>query len=463
MNSVILINIGTSFIDKTATNEKNKSQYPPFALLGLEAFLRMHGYRVKVIDLFYISFSVEELIENINSFDHSPLAIGVSSYSEGVSVAYSVIVCLRKMFPRSKIIMGGHHVSFIPETFFEIGGDFIVRFEGESTLIVLLEYIKYPKHLSIHNVLGIIFIKNGSIIHTESRGFIRSLDFLPFTENPLYTSPASDRLHVITSRGCPGECTFCASSAFSGRRVRTYSAEWVYSYIYYFKMHYMKKTVIDFIDDTFTSDNARLKRILCLLNNSGFVFSWHARCRLSELNKPLIKYFADNRCLSLHFGVESGDQKILRTLKKNVNLIKLQSLMGPMVQAGIKPRCSFMIGHPQDTLRTISKTLYLASCIVKYDLALVGLSISTPFPGTVLYNDSDKLGLRILTKNWDNYTTTKPVYSTERFDSNDLRQAFYYFHNDRNKVLHGACFNKVNINRYRKKTKTWIARIVHSS
>lgn len=457
--SIILINTGVISNLLIVSLKKRQVHYPPFGLLSLEMFLKMHGYRVKIIDLLSTTISRETLTNEIILFEKEPLVIGISSYTENFPVACNLIKYLKSVFKKTKFIIGGPHVSFLPEEVLGLGVDYVIRFEGESTLITLLEYIKYPNSLPIEKVEGIAYKKNGKIHINPKRKFITNLNFLPFSSNFFSTEDESDRLLIVTSRGCPGRCIFCASGAYSGRKFRKYSAEWIFSYIYYFKTQFRKITSMEFIDDTFTVDKKRLKKILFFLGTLGLNLSWHARSRILELNEPFIKFLAKNSCQSLHLGVESADQGVLDSINKSFSIAMFLEIMESLVEAGIYPRCSFMIGHHTDTLETIEKTLILAVEIETKNIGRAVVAISTPFPGTILYNQASKLGIEIKNKKWRNYTFSKPIYSTKNFQISDLRKALYIYQNEKGKIRNGPFLSNSELKDFREKIAAWIRKI----
>lgn len=456
--SVILLNTGTdNSLVKLSIREKVK--YPPFGLLSLEAFLVAHGYNVKVIDLFSNHTTFNDFQKEIHCFEQPPIAFGISTYTENFELSKNLIRIIKTDFPGSKIIMGGPHVSFLPEEAFEFGVDFVVLFEGESTFITLLEHIIYPQYLPLELISGISY-RIGKTIYTNSkRNFIKNLDYLPVKLDFYKFSETSPMLYFITSRGCPGRCIFCASNSYSGRKYRAHTAEWIFSFIYF---HYVNHgiNIVNFVDDTFTINLKRLRKIFEYLNYAKLKINWEARCRIDQLSEEFILLIKSYGCISLHLGIESADQNVLDSINKDFRLEDFFENFKNLVKCGIKPRCSFIIGHHSDTQESIEKTLLLAYKIEESNLGVIAVGISTPLPGTYLLNNKDRLEINIKTTKWKNYTLTKPIYSTKKFTIDDIRKAYFIFYNDAKKLEDERAGASSDLKEFRAYLNSWVNEMI---
>ncbi len=457
-NKIILLNTGT---DNTLIKEHilDRINYPSFSLLNLESFLITHGYEVKLFDFYSRNYTKSEFINELNKFSNNLIAVCISTYTENIELSNNIISIIKKVFPFTKIIMGGPHVSFLPEEAFRIGSDYVVMFEGESTLITLLEHIKYPKYVPIEKIDGLAYQKKEKLIINPKRKFIKKLDFLPFKVLLRERDKTNRTIFLLTSRGCPGKCIFCASNAYSGRTYREYSAEWIYSFIFYYTNKYKIESV-SIVDDTFTTNMNRLKRLFRYLKYSKIRLKWEARCRIDQLDEKFIKLLSSNGCTHLHIGVESVDQSVLNSTNKNYKISSLYNNFNKLLENGIRPRCSFIIGHHSDTLETIEQTLLFAYKIKSHNLGVVAIGISTPFPGTFLLKNATTLGINIELTKWKNYTLAKPIYSTENFSTDDLRRAYYIFHNEIEKLDQEGIISNSAQTEFRNKLNTWIQGLI---
>ncbi len=379
---VVLLNTGSDNMTLKKIFRDNV-HYPPFGLLNLYSFLTLHGYRVEIVDIYTNALSTQDFLDKMMTLAEPAIAVGISTYTENFALAENLIVLVKKIFPQTKIIMGGPHVSFLPDEAFKMGADYVVLFEGESSLLMSLEHIKYPDALPIENIKGVAYRKDSKTVINPRREYIRNLDYIPLTLQQYDENNCSDTVYLLTSHGCPAKCIFCASAAFSGNKFRMHSAEWIVSFIYYFYQKY-KPSRVNFVDDNFMVNKKRLKKVFMLLNRLKMKIIWDARCRIDQLDESFIRFLSDAGCKNVHLGVESGDQAVLDSINKRISLESFFKYFKMLVAGGIRPSCSFIIGHHSDTPETIEKTLLLAHKIESSNLGNVAVGIATPFPGTFL-------------------------------------------------------------------------------
>lgn len=399
---------------------------PPIGLLYIASTLQIHGYSVTVVNLTTRDYSAEALAAELRRACEAPLAVGLSMYTETAEAALQLACFVRELFPKAAIIAGGPHATFCDEEILECADvDFVVHGEGESTLLVLLEAIRHPG-LPLQEIAGISFRDaNGRVTRTAPRGDNTLLDLLPL---PAYGLEGLDEtrnvLRVVSSRGCPGRCIFCASRAYSGPRYRMHSAEWLFSLVVY---SYVNRpfALLDLLDDTFTANRRRTKRFCALLRASGLRLSLQIKSRADFIREDVVRELSTAGCKAIHIGVESADQDVLNAISKGTTLEQIYSAIALLVRYGIRVNSSFIIGNPTDTPLSIERTLILAA-VVK-DFGSSAVSFATPFPGTPLCHDAERLGLRIAVTNWRKYDTATPIFATDRFAINDLRRAYSVF------------------------------------
>jgi radical SAM superfamily enzyme YgiQ (UPF0313 family) len=302
--------------------------------------------------------------------------------------------------------------------------DYVMVGEGEPTFAALIESINHNT-IPLKEVRGIYYRENGVIIGTKERGFIEPLDALPFIEiDPLLVENYKIRQLIITSRGCPGKCIYCASAALSGHRYRMRSAENVFSEMYY-KNKVKNEGYFAFIDDTFTAHRKRFSEICKYIKSSNLQVKWRCDSRADILTKEMIDDMKDTGCVAVHLGIESGDQEVIKQISKQISLEYAESLIAYLYEHDIKVMCSFIIGHHCDTHQTIEKTMKLANKFkITYDAA-VALGVNTPFPGTKLYINRDKLKIKLETTNWSSFDLVQPVISTEHVSRESLQEYMY--------------------------------------
>jgi len=202
-----------------------ESIFIPLGISYLAAFLENNGYSVNVIDCQVLKPTQRELISELIRIQ--PDVVGVTSSTLTYEPALEIIKTAKEACPNCRTILGGPHVTVMdkqtlkeqPEV------DIVVRGEGEQTMLELAELISKSNLTKLGDVAGITFRKNGQIIRTPNRPFIQNLDELPhpaFKHLQLskYRIFGKKYLPIITSRGCPFQCTFCLASRMCGKQFR---------------------------------------------------------------------------------------------------------------------------------------------------------------------------------------------------------------------------------------------------
>lgn len=459
--SVVLVNAGMDSAFKASLRERYN--YPPCGLLSLASVLGAHGYDVHLIDLFSEALTRDNFASRLHAPRGRVLAVGISTYTDSLHLVLRLTEIVRMELPDAKIVLGGVHTSFRPEDGLRVGTvDYVVRGEGEATIVALMELIKYPGRVSPSSIPGIAYREGSEIRSTVPRPYIPDVDQLPFpayqlmADNPAYSHIVS----VVSSRGCPGRCIFCSSRAYSGQRYRMHSAEWLFSLLYFYKERLRAFSVISFMDDTFTANKKRLRRFAWYVRKSGWGHTWACKSRVDTLNEEAIRLLSESGCRSIHIGVESADQTVLDSIDKGIDIRRCFDVISLLNRYNIKPECSFMIGLPEDTRQTIDKTLILASEINAAGVGQALVAIATPFPGTKMSDQIQQDTERVVTYDWRNYTTMKPIFYTRNFTVHDLRKAFHALHYDRGKLSDRSIVSDCDLSEYRAGIRQWTQSIV---
>ncbi|MCP5196274.1 MAG: radical SAM protein [Gammaproteobacteria bacterium] len=370
-------------------------EHVPLGIYYIASFLREHGYEVAVTDALALRLTEENIADEIKSY--SPTFIGISATTVLFPKAVFIAQMIKKKFPHIVTILGGRHVTSNMEHAMSFPDfDFGVIGEGEITALELLDALSQQK--SISEIRGIVYRdEKGALIYTGSRPLIDNLDMLPFPafdlipdinvyKPPLFMHKATPLLSMMTSRGCPSKCTFCAVSL--GKEYRKRSAKNIFDEIKYLIQRYHIRE-IGFLDDNFLLDKPRIYDLFSMIRDEGLFFHWNCMARISSVNYEFLKFLRDNGCWSIAFGIESGDEKILKTIKKGLSLEKATKVVNWCHELGIITRGFFIIGHPLETVETIDRTIQYALSI---PLDLIMTSVNTPYPGTQQYDEAEKYG-----------------------------------------------------------------------
>jgi radical SAM superfamily enzyme YgiQ (UPF0313 family) len=163
---------------------------------------------------------------------------------------------------------------------------------------------------------------------------------------------------------------------------------------------------IAFVDDTLLISKQRIYKLFELLDAGNFQFSWTCASRVNNVDYEFLKFIKSKGCWAIAFGIESGDEGILKTIKKDISLDRARDVIHWCRTLGIKTKGFFIIGHPTESIETINKTIALA-CELELDDVLV--TFNTPIPGSQQYAEVDKYGILYKT-DWSQFNCWYPVF-----------------------------------------------------
>ena len=198
---------------------------------------------------------------------------------------------------------------------------------------------------------------------------------------------------IVTSRGCPGQCTFCDNSVF-GRKYRWHSPRYIINMIKILKQRYNIKE-IQFKDDNLLVNKITLKELCEIMIKEKLNITWNCGGRVDMVNPEILKIMKEAGCWQIWYGLESGSDKVLKCMKKNITVEQIKYAVKITKDAGISPGGFFMVGNPNETEEDIKMTLKL---LLELPLDEFHMSHLTPFPGSELYRTADMYGQ--FDRNW---------------------------------------------------------------
>jgi anaerobic magnesium-protoporphyrin IX monomethyl ester cyclase len=398
---------------------------PPLGLLYLAAYLRKFGYEVKIID------SVVESISEINDFEdnvkirgldigsivkkakeENPALIGISNlFSFAHPVAERLAKELKENIPGVKIVFGGAHPSALPEEVLKNKNiDFVVISEGENTLLELVRELEGANDFQKLDGLG---FKDGErIVVNPKTKFIEDLDSVPFPARDLvplekyYEAKESHGMTegrwttIISSRGCPYDCTFCTPQLW-GRRYRVRSAANVLAEIREcFEKYGIKE--YHFEDENLTIDKKRIIEICEGIKRISGEIKWQAPngIRASVTDAEILRAMKESGCEHITVAPESGSPRVLNEIiRKRQNLSQVTEVVKEAHKIGLKTLAYFIVGLPGETKEDVLLTIRYVKELAKAGLDEVGFSNYIPLPGSELYNKL-KSENRLNIENW---------------------------------------------------------------
>lgn len=365
--------------------------YPPLGLAYIAGALRENGHAVSIFDGNALGASTQEMTKFIEKY--SPDLVGITSTTPNIFNAFAVADAVKSFDNEIKVVVGGVHPTVAPEhTLSNSNVDIVVVGEGDITICELVSALENGENIA--DVEGIAFKKDEGMVLTPKRKLIPNLDSLPFPVYDLlpiekYSSLQSSKRHfmsMITSRGCPYRCIFCGVQTVFGYTYRANSPERTVNEIEYLIRNFNIEEIL-FKDSEFTLNTKRVEKICDLMIEKELGISWLCNGRVDHVTKEMLKKMKLAGCRVITYGVESGDQEILNTLKKQITLEDARKAFSMTKEVGIETVANFMVGNPGDTKETIEKTLAFAK---ELDPDYAQFNCITPFPGTELYKLAKK-------------------------------------------------------------------------
>jgi anaerobic magnesium-protoporphyrin IX monomethyl ester cyclase len=375
----------------------------------LAAALESAGHKVQVHDLgLDPHLPLTEGIDRICTFD--PQLIGITAMTSVYQSAIETAVQLKARLGRP-IVLGGPHATMFPEEVLAEAPilDYVVRGEGEETLLELVEELE-GRSGNVSAIRGLTHRQGDRIVSNPDRPLIDDLDSLAFPARHLFeleryglrTPDGRPMLTLLSSRGCPYNCAYCFKGIV-GRTYRQRSPENIVSELGQVIEEYGVRDFY-FVDDLFTLNTRRLDALIDLMAAEGLAVRWQCLGRVDRVDARILKRMYAAGCRRIHFGIESGNQRLLERIGKGFRLEQVRDAVRWAQDAGIHVKGYFMLGLPGDTAETMQQTVDFA---VELGLDEAMFSVTTPFPGTRL---------------WDELVAKRPQ---TKYDQ-DFTRAYYY-------------------------------------
>lgn len=403
---------------------------PGIGILVLAALAREKGYVVHVIDAKRAGTTNEEAARRIIAL--KPDVVGLSCTTISVTNGSRVAKAVKAALPGCTTIVGGAHVSAIPErTLKEFDAfDYGIAGEGEHSLFELLRRLEEGR--DVRDVPGLAYRDpdaNGTVRANPRAAYVEDLDALPMPawdlvpNFPHAFAPSMFNYRrspvgtLITQRGCPFSCTFCDRST-SGRRGRWHSVEYVVRMMRQMADYGVKHIL--FYDDLFTVNKARVRQLCEAMLDHGLDFSWSCNSHPNLLDADTMALMRRAGCWQIAYGIESGSQRVLNHVKHEVKLDRLLGTLRMTREAGLKIKGLMMCAHPTETVESLEETRQFLKTA---PLDLMQLTKFTPYPGTPSYPTIHEHGTFV--ENWESMNAMNFVFIPNGLDEATLER---YFH-----------------------------------
>lgn len=387
----------------------SRARIPRLGTILLGTMLRKEGYEARVL-IEEVSGATTE--EDLRWAD----AVCVSSITSTIPRAFLIADQARDQGKR--VIFGGPHVTFLPEDALS-HGEFVVRGEGEETLMELLTALQSQS--SLEGIKGLSYWEEGRPKHNAGRPLVQDLNSLPIPDFSLIKgwNPRQAVVPVATSRGCPYACKFCSVVAMFGRGYRVRSIDLIMEEI---RSNAGRASHLFFCDDNFAANPARAKEVLRRMKEERSHPDWSTQVRAeSALDPEFLELLRETNCWGVYIGFESASAQVLKAYRKKQDEATMQKAIKAFHRHGIHIHGMFIVGADEDTPETIRETVRFS---IKNRVDSAQFMMLTPLPGTETFDVLEKDN-RLLTKNWELYDGTHVVFQPRSMTGEELQEAAY--------------------------------------
>lgn len=396
---------------------------PPLGITYMAGVLQENNIDVEILDASAEDMDFKDVEKEL--LKRKPDLVALTALTPTIGRALETAQVVKETLPDSIVVMGGYHPTFnFIETLEDENVDIVIRGEGEYIMLNLVQALENQS--SLHDVKGIVFEDKNSkeIVVNPEAPLIQDLDELPFPALNLLPMKKYRLLDMdthmttmITTRGCPMQCSFCSSAAMHGKKIRERSVENIVDEIEYLKTNYDIDTIA-FMDDTFTLKKRKVMAICDEILKRNIEIMWGCTSRVDTLDEKLLKKMKEAGCITIFIGVESADQQQLDNMCKNTTIAKIENAFKIAHKLKIRTIASVALGMPGDTKEIMNKTVKFVHKL-KPNYAIY--SLATPYPGTRFYKEAFEKNL-IKIKDWSKYTLITPILETIDCSLNDMRK-----------------------------------------
>lgn len=337
--------------------------------------------------------------------------VGISTTTSTCQETYKIAGFLRAQ--GVPVVIGGIHATYMPEEALQYC-DYVVRGEADNHFLPLVDCLA-ANNLPI-DIPGVSFRNGEEIVHNPCSTEPVILDEQPFPDLSLFAQgKPSMAIPIMTSRGCPFNCTFCSVTQMFGRKYRFRSTENILQ-----ELSRYRGSSIFFCDDNFTADLKRTKQLLQgMLDNNIRLKSWGAQMRVEAAKDPeLLELMNRTGGDMVYVGLESINPATLEAYNKKQTVDEIRESIKLFHQHKIRVHGMFVFGSDADTVQTIRDTVDFA---LETRIDTVQFLMLTPIVGTNLYNKLEEEG-RLLTKEWELYDGHHAVFQPALMSPEELQE-----------------------------------------
>jgi anaerobic magnesium-protoporphyrin IX monomethyl ester cyclase len=434
MRIVLIHPAGSNWVPGQKDITATANRMAPLGLLSIAAYLEREGHEVFVHDCLGPR-AVTGRERNVGIIlRHDPELVGFSATTSGFLDAWEMAAAVKAARPGIRTVFGGVHVSALGESLLNHypGIDYLCLGEGEATLAAL------ATGGATAEIDGLIWKEGEQVIVNAPRTPLPDLDALPLPAYeklagfprgynlPLFSYIGFPGATMITSRGCPYQCSYCDRSVFK-RGYRCNSPAYIYDHMKHLRTRFRVRHITIY-DDLFTADRRRIAELCGMLTGRPLGIQFNCAVRTGHTDPDLLKMLKEAGCLMVSLGVESADPALLERHKSGVTLEAVHETVAQIRAAGLRVKGLFMMGLPGETEDSVRRT---ADFLLSLDLDDMNMAKFTPFHGAPLWETIREEG--VFDEDWRRMNCLnfvflpKDIASIERLDQlyNQLVKRFY--------------------------------------
>lgn len=429
MRIVLVHPAGSNWVPGKKDITPTANRMAPLGLLSIAAYLEQQGHEVFVHDCLgpKAQPGIDTNAQQILAL--APDLVGISATTSGFLDGYEIVTRIKSAAPRVINIFGGVHISALGAVLLERfeNIDFLCMGEGEVTLTQIADG-KDPAEID-----GLIWRDNGGPVANPQRTHIPDLDALPFPAYeklegfpkgynlPLFSYIYSPGATMVTSRGCPYQCSYCDRSVFK-RGFRYNSAAYIYEHMQYLR-HRFGVRHINIYDDLFTANRHRITELCDLLTSKPLGVQFNCAVRTGHADDELLNMLKRAGCLMVSLGIETGDTDLMEVHKPGVHLDEVHNTVRRIQASGLRAKGLFMMGLPGETEESIHKT---SDFVMSLGLDDMNMSKFTPFHGAPVWSTIAKEGT--LDDDWRKMNCLNFVFVPKGINSKETLDQLYNRH-----------------------------------
>ena len=400
---------------------------PPLGIAYIASYLKQRNFDVEILDPTFENFEFAE--KRLLKADYDIL--GLSCFTMNYNLSKKLAAIAKQANPNVLTAFGGVHPTIMPELCIKDREvDAVIIGEGEQTFAEIAENLE--KNKSLKGIKGLWFKSGKRVFKNSQRPLIKDLDSLPFPARELL--PMDKYIHatygtsawavkqpsttVISGRGCPYQCTYCATKQLFGLTIRLRSAKNLVDEIELL-MHNYRIKGLQFVDDTFTINQKLVSEVCDEIAARRLDIEWACHTRVNNVSLELFRKMRQAGCKVIGMGIESGNQWVLDNLiKKGITLEQARTAFKWAKSAGLITDSYFMIGIPGETKGQIMQTIEFAK---ELNPDAANFNITRPLPKTEMYCIAEKYG-KITAKDWDDYSfDARSIYATDAWTEEEIQ------------------------------------------